>query len=98
MIFTSHTFDGLLSKEQASLMAQTVKNLPLRQKTRVPSLGWEDPLKKEMATYSSILTWEKPRQRSLASYSWWGHKESDITEQLSYTSKKKKCWQGCEYI
>jgi len=30
------------------------------QKTRVPSLGWEDPLEEEMATHSSVLTWEVP--------------------------------------
>ena len=29
--------------------------------TRVQSLGWEDPLEKEMATHSSILAWEMPR-------------------------------------
>ena len=44
-------------------MAQTVKNLPLRQENWVPSLGWEDPLKKETATYSSILAWENPTDR-----------------------------------
>ena len=44
----------------ASLVAQTVKNLPARQETRVQSLGWEDPLEKEMATHSSILAWEIP--------------------------------------
>ena len=38
-----------------SLVAQTVKNRPAMQKTRVWSLGWEDPLEKEMATHSSIL-------------------------------------------
>ena len=32
-----------------------VKNLPARQKTWVQSLGWEDPLEKEMATHSSVL-------------------------------------------
>ena len=31
-----------------------------RQETRVRSLGWEDPLEKEMATHSSTLTWEIP--------------------------------------
>ena len=41
-------------------MAQTIKNLPAMRETHVPSLGWEDPLKKEMATYSSILAWEVP--------------------------------------
>ena len=42
----------------ASLVAQTVKNLPAMQKTQVPSLGREDPLEKELATRSSILAWE----------------------------------------
>ena len=42
----------------ASLLARTVKNLPAMQGTWVPSLGWEDPLEKEMATHSSILAWE----------------------------------------
>ena len=34
-----------------------VKNLPAVQETRIQSLGWEDPLEKEMATHSSILAW-----------------------------------------
>ena len=42
-------------------MAQTVKTLPTMEETRVPSLGWEDPLEKEMATHSSILAWRIPR-------------------------------------
>ena len=37
-----------------------VKNLPAVQDTQFPSLGWEDPLEKEMATHSSILVWEVP--------------------------------------
>ena len=44
----------------ASLVAQTVKNLPARQATWVRSLGEEDPLEKEMATHSSILAWRIP--------------------------------------
>ena len=39
----------------ASLIAQLVKNLPAMQETWVQSLGWEDPLEKEMAAHSSIL-------------------------------------------
>ena len=39
----------------AFLMAQTVNNLPAMQKTRVPSLGQEDPLEERMAPQSSIL-------------------------------------------
>ena len=41
-------------------MAQTIKRLPAMQETRVRSLGWEDPLEKEMATHSSILDWRIP--------------------------------------
>ena len=37
-----------------------VKNLPAMQETQVRFLDWEDPLKKEMATHSSILAWEIP--------------------------------------
>ena len=37
-----------------------VKNLPVIQETWVQCLGWEDPLEKEMATYSSILAWRIP--------------------------------------
>ena len=38
-------------------MAQKVKNLPAVQETQVQSLGWEDPLEKEMTIHSSILAW-----------------------------------------
>ena len=41
-------------------MAQTVKNLPAMQETQVRSLGQEDPLEKEMATFSSIVAWKIP--------------------------------------
>ena len=44
----------------ASLVAQLVKNPPAMQKTWVRSLGWEEPLEKGMATYSSILAWRIP--------------------------------------
>ena len=42
----------------ASLVDQSVKNVPAVQETRVQSLGSEDPLEKEMATPSSILAWK----------------------------------------
>ena len=44
----------------ASMVAQTVKNLPVVQETLVQSLGQEDPLEKGMATDSSILAWRIP--------------------------------------
>ena len=45
---------------QTSLVAQTVKWLPTVRETWVQSLGWEDPLEKEMATHSSTLVWKIP--------------------------------------
>ena len=57
-----------------------VKNLPAMQETWIQSLHWEDPLEKEMAEF---LPGKSHGERSLAGYSPWGHKESDMTEQLS---------------
>ena len=70
----------MTTKTWACLVAQKVKNLPVTQGTRVQSLGQEDPLDKEMATYSSILAW-----RILwTAGTWWATvhgvtKESDMT-------------------
>ena len=56
---TGGNFRGWVAEAwEASLVAQTVKNLPAVQETRVRSVGWEDPLEKEMATHSSILAWK----------------------------------------
>ena len=55
------------------------KNLPAMQEMRVWSLGGEDPLKKEMATHSSVLAWKIPWTEESAGYSPWGRKESDTT-------------------
>ena len=67
----------------ASLVTQLVKNSPAMQKALVRFLGWEDPLKKGMATHTSILAWRIPLTEAHLGYSPWGHKESDMTEQLS---------------
>ena len=59
-------------------MAQHIKNLPTVQKTQeiwVLSLGWKDPLEKEMATHSSISCLKNP----MVGYSPWGQKESYMT-------------------
>ena len=45
--------------------------------------GGADPLEKRMVTHSSILAEKSHGQRSLVGYSPWGHKESDMTEQLN---------------
>ena len=49
--------DYPLQYSWASLVAQTVKNLPTVQETWVKSLGWKDSLEEGMATHSSILAW-----------------------------------------
>ena len=52
--------EAAVLKHRASLMAQRVKQLPAIKETWVRSLGWEDPLEKEMATHSSVLAWRIP--------------------------------------
>ena len=51
---------GVPEERRASLIAQMVKHPPAMQETWVQSLGWEDPLKKGLATHSSILAWRIP--------------------------------------
>ena len=56
----------------------------MMQEAWVHPLGWEDPLKKEMATHSSILAWRIPwTAETDGLYSPWGRRESDTTEQLT---------------
>ena len=64
------------------MVQQYRTRLPVQetQEMWVPSLGREDPLQKEMATHSNILTWGNPvNRRAGPGYSSWGHKESDTT-------------------
>ena len=67
----------------ASLVAQLVKSLPVRQETQVQSLGLDDPMEKEMAIHSSIPALENPTDKdkhkqtknwSLVGCSPWGHR------------------------
>ena len=59
-----------------------VKDPPAMQETWVWSLDWEDPLEKEWLPTPVFLPGEFHGQRSLVDYSPWGHKESDMAEQL----------------
>ena len=60
-----------------------VKHLSTMLETRVRSLGWEDPLEKEMAIHSSTIAWKIPWTEELGRLQSMGtHKESDTTEQL----------------
>ena len=56
-----------------------VKNPPAMQETQVQSLGWEDPLKKGMATHSSILTWRISWTEELGRLQSVRSQESDMT-------------------
>ena len=60
-------FMDQVSSFTVSLVAQSVKDLPAVQETQVQSLGWEDPLEKEMATHSSIFAWKNLMDRG----AWW---------------------------
>ena len=72
---------GRSEEDQEPLVAQREKNLPAMWKMRARSPGQEDPLKKEMATQSSILAWKIPWTEEPAGlYSSWGSKEQDTTE------------------
>ena len=55
----------------ASLVAQTVKNLPSMPETLVRNLGQEDPLEKGMATHNSILAWRISGTEASGGYSPW---------------------------
>ena len=61
----------------APLIVQMVKSLSATQETWVQSLGWEDPLEKEMEIHSSILAWKMPwteepgRLQSMGCFSKW---------------------------
>ena len=75
-------------------MAQSVKNLPALQKIWVRSLGQEDPLEKETATHSSILTWRIPWTESGVLQSR-GSQELDKTEQVNYHLRIPRAFGGC---
>ena len=74
----------------ASLVAQSVKNLPTVQETWVRSPGWEDPLEKWQPTPVSLPR-KSHGQKSLVGCSPWGRKESGTTEWLTLTYSKYLC-------
>ena len=64
------------------LRAQMVKSLPAVQETWVQSLGWEDPLEKEMATHSRILAWKIPWTEEPCRLQSMGSQRINLTERL----------------
>ena len=53
----------VVGQDWASLVAHTVKNLPVMQETWVRNLDWENQLEKDIATHSSILALENSMDR-----------------------------------
>ena len=66
-------------------MAQRLKRLPAMWETWVQSLGWEDPLEKEMATHSSILTWRIPWTEELGGLQSMGRKGRTQLSNFTFT-------------
>ena len=71
------------------LVAQMVKSLPAMQETWVRSLGRADPWRRKWQPTPVLLPGKAHGWRSLVGYSPWGHKESDMTERLHFTSHLK---------
>ena len=93
-LIRSHLFSWYFLAMWSSLVVQMVKYLPAMWETQVRSLGWEDPLEKEMETHSSTLAWEIPwtfHWRSLVGYGPWGHKESDTTSNFTFLLCPSHC-------
>ena len=74
---------------QASLVAQTFKNLHAMWETQVRYLGRKIPWRREWQSTPVFLPGEFHWQRRLASYSAWGCKESDATELLTHTQSRE---------
>ena len=75
------TFSTHCGKDQASLMAQMVRNPPAMRESWVWFLGWEDPLEEGVATHSSIFAWRIPMDRG----AWWA---------TVYGVAKSETWQN----
>ena len=75
---------SLTIDDWASLIAQSVNHLPAMQETWVQALSQEDPLEKEMATYSSILAWRIPWMEEPGRLQSIVLQESDTTQQLNH--------------
>ena len=87
----------IVTRMWASHVAHMAKNLPAKWETQVGSLGPEEPLKKGMATHSSILAWKTPWTEESDWASPWGHRESDMTEPLSLTHSPE-CNNGAFWV
>ena len=89
MLYSGYYFIFSDGRYRASLVAKTVKNLPVMQETQVQSLDWEDPLEEAWQPTPVFLPGEFHGQRSLVGYSPWGHKKWDRTEQITLSRHER---------
>ena len=75
--FPLHLTCSWIFQKTLFLVAQRLKRLPAMRETWVRSLGWEDPLEKEMATHSSILAWRIPWTEEIGGLQSTGLKETE---------------------
>ena len=77
------------------VVAQRLKCLPAMRETWVRSLGWEDPLEKDMATHSSILAWEIPWTEEPGGLHSMGSQRviHDWATSLHFTSESGRSWE-----
>ena len=78
------SFVSNLNPEFSVLVAQKVKRLSTMWETQVRSLGWDDPLEKEMAIHSRTIAWKIPWTEEPGRLQSMGRKESDRTERLHF--------------
>ena len=87
----------LLHRMCASLMAQTVENLPAMQETLVLSPGWEDPPEKEMVTHPSISVWRIPWTEEPGRLQFMGSQRVGMTKRLTlllFAQNMVQVWWG----
>ena len=84
----------LYLRSRASQVAHMVKCLPAMPETWARSLGWEDPLEKEMQSTLVLLPGKFQGWRNLVGYSPWGCKESNTTERLHFHLRSMIKFQG----
>ena len=88
-IFFFHGFQWDITRDGASLMAQTVKNPPAIWEAWVQSLGWQDPMEELMTTHSSILAWRISMNRGA-----WRATVHGVTKSQTWLRTKHSTAQG----
>ena len=96
--FQTQALKGLEASFYLSLLAQMVKNLPAMQETLFDPWVRKIPWRREWLPTPVFLPGESQGQRSLVSYRPWGHKELDMTEQLTFSLVLLAAWGCCVRI